>query len=139
MKTLTRLMFITCVFFPTLSFAGFPLSTSLSGDEEAPGPGDPDGEGFATIVLKPLLGEICYLIDTDDIADATAAHIHKGAFGVAGPAVVTLELNDDDTFIGCVDADRDLIVDIISDPDDYYINVHNADYPDGAIRGQFGW
>jgi hypothetical protein len=37
-----------------------------------------------------------------------------------------------------VTADRELLKAIASDPEDYYVNVHNADYPAGAVRGQLG-
>lgn len=37
----------------------------------------------------------------------------------------------------CVsDVDRDLARAIIVNPDDYYVNVHNAEFPAGAVRGQ---
>ena len=40
---------------------------------------------------------------------------------------------------GCVeDVDRTLIKDIIQNPDNYYVNVHNAAFGAGALRGQLG-
>jgi hypothetical protein len=35
-----------------------------------------------------------------------------------------------------VAADADLIKAIIQSPQEYYVNVHNAEYPAGALRGQ---
>ena len=37
---------------------------------------------------------------------------------------------------GCVEVDRDLAEAIAADPRGYYVNVHNAEFPGGAIRGQ---
>ena len=37
---------------------------------------------------------------------------------------------------GCVSADREEIKEIIQHPEEYYVNVHNADFPLGAVRGQ---
>ena len=39
---------------------------------------------------------------------------------------------------GCVDADRELILDIMLNPEHYYVNVHTFEHPPGAIRGQLG-
>ena len=32
--------------------------------------------------------------------------------------------------------ERQLIADILENPENYYFNVHNTEYPGGAIRGQ---
>jgi len=41
---------------------------------------------------------------------------------------------------GCVDdLDRKLIHSILSRPADYYIAVHTAAYPNGALRGQLAF
>jgi CHRD domain len=37
---------------------------------------------------------------------------------------------------GCAQVDRDLARDIIKNPDASYVNVHNAPFPAGALRGQ---
>lgn len=108
----------------------------LTGAEEVPGPGDPDGSGSATLKLNPGLEEICYNLTVSDIAPATAAHIHFGTAGTAGPVVVGLEPPTSGSSSGCASADRDLIKNILKNPSDYYVNVHNAEYPAGAVRGQ---
>ncbi|HSH44744.1 MAG TPA: CHRD domain-containing protein [Longimicrobiales bacterium] len=114
------------------------LNATLTGDTEVPGPGDDDGSGTAEIVLDDDDNEVCWDIQVEDITlPASAAHIHEGAAGVAGPIVVTLSAPDaDGNAEGCVDASDDLIDDIIDDPEDYYVNVHTSDFPDGAVRGQ---
>jgi hypothetical protein len=115
---------------------GRTLSTTLTGAAEVPGPGDPDGSGTATLTVNPGLGQICYELTVSGIAPATAAHIHVGAVGVAGPVVVPLDPPTDGTSSGCAEVSRELALAILMSPSDYYVNVHNAEFPAGAVRGQ---
>ncbi len=117
---------------------GRPLSTVLTGAAEVPGPGDPDGSGTASLRVNPGQQQVCFELAVEDIAMALAAHIHVGAADVAGPVVVTLAAPSSGTSSGCVDVDRALALAIIQDPDAYYVNVHNAEFPAGAVRGQLG-
>ena len=115
---------------------GRSLSTSLTGAAEVPGPGDPDGTGTATLTINPGLGQICYQLTVSGIAPATAAHIHVGTVTEAGPVVVPLEPPTDGTSSGCAEVSRELALAILKSPSDYYVNVHNAEFPAGAVRGQ---
>jgi hypothetical protein len=115
---------------------GRSLSTTLTGAAEVPGPGDPDGAGTATLTVNPGLGQICYELTVSGIAPATAAHIHLGAVGVAGPVVVPLAPPTGGSSSGCVEVSRELALAILTSPSDYYVNVHNAEFPAGAVRGQ---
>lgn len=117
---------------PTLS------SATLTGAAEVPGPGDPDGSGFANVASIPSQGKICVALFVGGIEPATAAHIHEGAADEAGPVVVTLPAPTSGGAGGCVDVDPALAGDISADPGDYYVNVHNSTYPAGAVRGQLG-
>src|SRR5690349_1945393 len=67
-----------------------PLVAALVGAAEVPGPGDPAGVGAVGINLDPILRTVCYALHVANVATATAAHIHEGAVGVAGPVVVPL-------------------------------------------------
>jgi hypothetical protein len=116
---------------------GRPFTTTLTGAVEVP-PGDPDGSGTAHFTLNPGQEEICFELTVSNIAPATASHIHVGPAGVAGPVVVPLTPPTSGSSSGCVTADRDLIRAIIKNPENYYVNVHNAEYPAGAVRGQLG-
>lgn len=118
---------------------GRVLWARLTGAQEVPGPGDPDGKGGAMIRLLPGYGTICFRIRVRGISlPATAAHIHAGERGVAGPAVVTLDApNAEGKARGCVTGvDPELIRQIWMYPRNYYVNVHTSDFVDGAIRGQ---
>lgn len=115
---------------------GRPLSASLTGAAEVPGPGDTDGTGSAKVTLNQGKGQICFELTVANIAAATAAHIHTGVAGQAGGVVVTLSPPANGSSNNCVSADADLIKKIRQNPENYYVNVHNAEFPNGAVRGQ---
>lgn len=117
---------------------GRKFIVQMSGAEEAPGPGDEDGSGTAILRLNPGTGQVCFSLFVEDITlPATAAHIHLAPVGDPGPVVVGLAAPDASGFAsGCVSADREGILAIIENPADYYVNVHNTDFPAGAVRGQ---
>jgi len=116
---------------------GVRLSTTLLGANEVPGPGDPDGSGTAVLRLNAAQEQICYTLTVSTIAPATAAHIHVGPTDTAGPVVVGLAPPTSGASSGCVEGvASSLIKAIIQHPEEYYVNVHNAEYPAGALRGQ---
>lgn len=116
------------------------LQTRLKGEAEVPGPGDPDATGLGFITFDEGKDTICYLVSWKRMQKATAAHIHEGSKTEAGPVVVTLFGEDADirrrAADGCVVVSHSLWQAIQDNPEDYYINVHNKQYPKGAIRGQ---
>ena len=115
---------------------GRKLQTSLTGAAEVPGPGDTDGRGMATVTVNSGKAKICYTLSARNIDAATMAHIHAGAKDVAGPVVVTLKAPATGSSSGCATVARALALKILKAPADYYVNVHNAAFPGGAIRGQ---
>lgn len=118
------------------ALAGTRFAFTMTGAAEVPGPGDPDGSGTAVLRLNRGQGEICYDLTVDAIAPATAAHIHVGTADVAGPVVVALAPPTSGSSSACSAVDRELIKAIGQSPENYYVNVHNAEYPAGALRGQ---
>ena len=120
---------------PAADAATTTLKAAMVGSEEVPGPGDPDGKGTATITLDDAANTVCYEFMYAGIGKPTAAHIHIGARGVAGPPAVDFNVtrNGDK---GCVSADPTTLKNIRDNPAGHYVNVHTADYPKGAIRGQ---
>ena len=113
------------------------LAAELTGASEVPGPGDPDGQGFAVIQVQPGAGMVCWFYQVHFIGTPTAAHIHAGAVGVAGDVVIPLGLPGRFGFaFGCGTASFSLLSAISLNPGSFYVNVHNATYPAGAVRGQ---
>ena len=116
--------------------SGRVLSAELFGDQEVPGPGDPDGFGEAVMTVNPGQRELCFQLSVTDIAPATAAHIHRAPAGVAGGIVVGLTAPTSGFSSDCISVDRDLLRELIQTPLEFYVNVHNADFPGGAVREQ---
>jgi hypothetical protein len=114
------------------------MTIQLSGGAEVPGPGDSDGSGTAILTMNHDKGELCYDISVKQIQDPTAAHIHAGAAGKSGPPKVTFTKGADGAWKGCATADKALLNELMQKPGDFYVNVHNKEFPNGALRGQLG-
>jgi hypothetical protein len=136
------LLFVSLIAIALVTYGddgGRKFTLILTGAEEAPGPGDPDGIGFATLRLNPGTGQVCFDIRVENITlPATGAHIHEAPAGSPGPIVVPLTAPDESgSSSGCVEADREQILEIIREPEDYYLNVHTLpDFGPGAVRAQ---
>jgi hypothetical protein len=113
------------------------LYVSMTGIQEVPGPGDPDGNGTVELRVVPSSGSVCWNLYARAIGPATAAHIHRGPAGASGPPVVTLTTPDaNGRSQGCAEIDREIARHMVMAAQDFYVNVHNEAHPQGAIRGQ---
>jgi hypothetical protein len=112
------------------------LTASMTGAEEVPGPGDADGTGNASVNLDTAGNQVCYELTVSNVENSNAAHIHSGAAGQAGPPVVNLDPPAQGSSKGCAAVDAKVIADIQQNPGGFYVNVHNAEFPGGAVRGQ---
>lgn len=113
------------------------IIANLSGSAEVPGPGSKTGTGSFTGDFNGSFTQLCYSLSVSKIAAPTAAHIHLGVQSRSGPPVLTLQTPEvGKTEHACTAIDPALARKIKNTPMGYYVNVHNAAYPDGAIRGQ---
>jgi hypothetical protein len=126
---------------PGVASAGSPPATFVAvllGRNEVPGPGDADAFGVAFVRFDGT--RTCFTLNWHNLNAPTRAHIHQGAAGVAGPIVLPFFEGEVPAPIssahGCVTGGQDLINDIRRHPGQYYVNMHNAEFPAGAIRGQ---
>ena len=120
--------------------SGRPLTATLTGASEVPGPGDADGTGSARVTINVGQKRLCYTIKVAGIVlPAAAAHVHDADAGKSGDVVVALSApGADGTATGCATVTRALLKEILHDPAGYYVNVHNSVFPGGALRGQLG-
>ncbi len=92
-------------------------------------------KGKAEVRLNAATGKVCWEFALAKIdGKPNQAHIHKGKAGVAGNVVVPLGASYKRQ--GCTSATKSLVKAILKSPGSYYVNVHNAKHPAGAMRGQ---
>ena len=134
------------------------LSTHLDGSSEvAPDGatdemvGDPTGSGHAYVFgVDGDPTTLCYVLEVSGIqlvpvGEGMAAHIHEGGLYENGPVVAALAGPEDGDAGDCLTEGEEgkfptgeagIVQRILNNPGDFYINVHNPQFPDGAIRGQ---
>lgn len=115
--------------------------------------GDPNGKG--EVYVFGIDGDpttLCYVLSVDKIAEleqapgnGRAAHIHMGAEGTNGPVAANLAWPQDGQAADCLTEGEAgkftgvaSVQEILNNPEAFYVNVHNTEYPNGAIRGQLG-
>ncbi|MDQ3495458.1 MAG: CHRD domain-containing protein [Pseudomonadota bacterium] len=124
--------------------------------------GDPQGRGEAYVFgIDGAPDTICYIVLVERIGEldqppgnGRQAHIHRGPRGANGPVVVSLAWPQDGRSADCISETRVLpngspafardangnqratAVEILTNPEGFYVNVHNSQYPAGAVRGQ---
>lgn len=107
----------------------------------------PGGTGTAFVALNPG-GKVCYVIEVTlttagDVPQEPApgignAHIHDVPTGG-----IAIHLESSFTALGagmfiaadCVRGDKQVVRDALAHPDQYYVNVHTASFPGGAVSG----
>ena len=101
------------------------------------GAGDRNGGGSFSALFDGR--RLCYGMAVKNIENPVAAHIHRGSRRVAGAVVVPLDqptTGNPGTSSDCVEVGRRLARAMRRNPNDFYVNVHTADFPNGAVRGQ---
>lgn len=108
------------------------------GEDNRRGAGDRNGRGAFSAIFDGR--ELCYGIQVTKLDQGpSAAHIHKARPNRNGPIVVPLEAPDEGdpgSSSDCTRLSSSLARAIRRNPNAYYVNVHNAEFPGGAVRGQ---
>jgi len=115
------------------------FSAELSGHEEVPGPGVPDGSGVASLTFEG--GRLCYELRATVGERPTAVRIHNGEAGTKGALVTELKPSFEMgeaawEASSCLPVGGTLVDQIKAEPGRFYVNVHTKEHPDGAVRGQ---
>jgi hypothetical protein len=116
---------------------------SMNGAQEVPGPGDPDGTASGTITLDDVTGVISWNFTYANIDAPNNMHIHGPAAPAGVPAGVFIGLGaattgGAGTLINSLNYGGSLanITAILNSPETFYVNIHNASFAAGAVRGQ---
>jgi hypothetical protein len=114
-------------------------SATLTGANELPPAGDPNGRAKALVRIDG--SQVTFAFSWKGVATPTMAHVHQAAAGVDGPVVVPLFTSalpaTSTAAAGSVMVDdASLVQAITADPAGFYLNLHTGEYPAGAVRGQ---
>lgn len=133
----------------TASAQGDPLFAVLVGGNEVnaqgqANQGDTDGFGTATVIIHPTADTtsetVCFGITVRAIDTPTMAHIHQAKAGLNGGVVVNLiapTAGNPGTASGCTEnVPNSVITALKNTPANFYVNIHTAARPGGALRGQ---
>ncbi|MDQ0946745.1 putative small secreted protein [Streptomyces phaeochromogenes] len=120
------------------------FSSVLSGANEVPVEGGPtvgDKDGHALALMRIQGDQVSYAFTFTGIGTPTLGHLHKGVKGVNGDVKIpffTKKLEDGKKFVyGTVTVDdQDLLKGIRANAQNWYFNIHTAESPGGAVRGQ---
>ncbi|MCK2149626.1 CHRD domain-containing protein [Marinobacter alexandrii] len=127
------------------------LDAKLSGSEMVGSMGDSDGKGYAHVFgIDGDPTTLCYVvqvhnIQTVPVKEGMAAHIHEAGKGMNGAPVAVLAGPEDGDAADCLTegekgkfptGEAGIVQRILENPSDFYINVHNPEFPKGAVRGQ---
>jgi hypothetical protein len=115
----------------------------MSGDQEVPVAGGPavgDPQARAVSFIRASDTQVNYAFAWLGLTP-TLGHIHKAPFGANGPVVVPLIATAVPSTVFAVSGtvsglDPALVKDISVHPSAFYTNLHTAQFPGGAVRGQ---
>lgn len=123
------------------------LWACLSGEEEVPVQ-DAGARGGAALRLESLTAGRAMLavqpgVAGQAIGDLIGAHVHVGGAGVNGGVLIDLRAGPDystspstDTGEGSIAYTPATFARLLADPAGFYVNLHNAPFPGGFVRGQ---
>jgi sugar lactone lactonase YvrE len=118
---------------PAVECAGDAFTAAATGAREVP-PNDSTATGSGNFCYDPATGMISYNFTYQGgfTTSETAAHLHRGAVGTAGPVIVPLPTGTTKT--GSAPFPTADVENLRAG--NVYINVHSVQFPGGEIRGQ---
>ncbi|MFC0622654.1 CHRD domain-containing protein [Kribbella deserti] len=114
------------------------FAARLSGKNEVSN-GDPDGRATGLVRIKG--DQVSYALRWHKTTAPKAFHIHQGVAGTNGGVKVDFLGSDIPAGVEAITGsvrvtDRALLDSIRANPAGFYLNLHTAEHPGGAVRGQ---
>ena len=111
--------------------------TELNGKKSVPRV-DTRASGVAGVTFDPDSGDVVIHVQTKDLDNAAAGHLHRGFAGRNGGVVVELEQDsaNPEHWSSVANSQLDATAATNLDEGSLYINMHTPAYPAGEIRGQ---
>ncbi|MFI7143138.1 CHRD domain-containing protein [Streptomyces massasporeus] len=100
-----------------------------------------DADGRAITFLQPKNTTVGFAMAWMNIAAPTLGHIHAGSFGKNGDVAFPLFATPIPSGVFAVSGtlpgqDEAVVEKVRRSPEEFYVNMHTAEFPDGAVRGQ---
>ncbi|MFC5824141.1 CHRD domain-containing protein [Nonomuraea insulae] len=123
---------------------GTTLTTQADGRQEVPAPGMKVGDhnGRAGWLVQPEGNRVWFAASWKGIGAPVGAHIHRAVKGKNGPVVVPFFAAEKglpasiNGVAGSATTSAALASRIWNNPKNWYVNLHTAQFPGGAVRGQ---
>ncbi|MEV0616726.1 CHRD domain-containing protein [Nonomuraea sp. NPDC050404] len=119
------------------------FAASLAGKNEVPAAGMKvgDGDGNALAVFRIHGQRVDYAIRWQNVKAPSGFHIHRGAAGENGPVTIPFFAKALPGQLHAVKGsvivrDQGLLGRILNNPQNWYANLHNAEFGGGAVRAQ---
>jgi hypothetical protein len=118
-------------------------AADLRGGNERPTPTTSTSVGSALITIDTTTNNLTFEVNIDGLQNPTAAHIHAGTSDVAGGILVAFATSPAGFQNGRVSGSTSIaslaaqdLSDLLTKPQNFYVNVHSSAFGGGEIRGQ---
>lgn len=119
---------------PTAAQDSAFLAANLLG-QEVPGGGDDKASGNFNGEVDLKRNRVCYYLDMDGLGSATSVHIHQKDQAGTDTPTLPMQVPGAGGKEVCVTGESAVLAEIAKKPEEYYIDVHTSDHPEGAVRG----
>ena len=113
---------------------GRTYTATLRGNTDPARPGDPDGSGRASVTVHLGRELLCVAVIASATEPVSSIHLHEASATSTRP-IVTAPAPASEGSPACFGVDREVLRKIRRNPAGHYVEVHNAEFPDGALRG----